>query len=421
MATAVDNNKVLAERKMIKDEEEQRQPRIAAVPEARSAEEKIAAVDPVLSQFVRKSPIVSSAYTCREVVQVFEHYPDAECITVATDSGHPEGLVMRDRFFRQLSRRFGMELYYDRPITYLMTNEPLCVELSSGAQLLIEEALTREDRTLYDCVLVTSSGRVAGILTVSDLLGISRVMQREAMLSQARTIEGAESRMQEINQGVVAVRTSAEQGSRLSEHMVDLTLEGKRQLDQVTSAFQRFSEQTDTQESQAMELQARAGEIGSVSRVIRELADQCNLLAVNAAIEAARAGEHGRGFGVVADEVRSLAAQTKRSAEEIHRMIQSILEAVGLTVQLVNAARAETKASSTSVSQAAGLFEKLFIAAADNQKSSREMSALSIQANEQTERVIREMKELLAEITHGGEGIQPPQKEQRKEQGYCRQ
>jgi len=402
MATAVDNNKVLTERGKLMDEDAQLQPPIASVPETRNAQEQAAEADPVLRQFVRQSPIVSAVDTCREVAQVFERYPDAECITVATDDLQPEGLVMRDRFFRQLSRRFGMELYYDRPITCLMTREPLCVELSSSAQLLIEEALTREDRTLYDCVLVTSYGKVAGILTVSDLLGISRVLQREAMLSQARTIEGAESRMVEINQGVVAVRTSAEQGSSLSEHMVDLTLEGKRQLDQVASAFQRLSEQTDTQESQAVELQARAGEIGSVSRVIRELADQCNLLAVNAAIEAARAGEHGRGFGVVADEVRTLAAQTKRSAEEINRMIQSILEAVGLTVQLVNAARAETKASSASVSQAAGLFEKLFIAAADNQRSSREMSALSIQANEQTERVIREMKELLAEITHEG-------------------
>ncbi|MFS0723183.1 methyl-accepting chemotaxis protein [Paenibacillus sp. 1P07SE] len=355
--------------------------------------------DSVIRRFVRQSPIVSPLYTCREVAGVFDQYPDAECITVSSEDGEPAGLVMRDRFFRQLSRRFGTELYYDRPITCLMTEGPLCVDIASPAQQLIEEALSREDKTLYDCVLVTDQSRIAGILTVSDLLGISRVLQRQATQSQAQTIEGAEARVQEINQVVVAVRTSAEQGDELSEHMVDLTLQGKQQLDQVKRAFQSLSEQTNAQESQALELQARAGEIGSVSRVIRELADQCNLLAVNATIEAARAGEHGRGFAVVADEVRSLATQTKKSAEEISGMIQAILDAVLQTVKLVHSARSESQASAAYVDQAADLFQRLFIAAADNQKSSKEMTGLSIQAHEQSSRVIREMEQLLAEIT----------------------
>ena len=354
----------------------------------------------VLSQFVRQSPVVSPDYTCREVVRVFDEFADAECITVATEEGQPMGLVMRDRFFRQLSRRFGTELYYEKPIKHLMTETPLCIDISSSAQLLIEEALSREDKTLYDCVLVTDSSRITGILTVSDLLGISRVLQQEATQSQARTIRGAEVRMQEINQVVVAVRTSAEEGGAVSEHMVDLTLQGKQQLNQVTTAFQRLTEQTDAQESQAIELQARAGEIGSVSRVIRELADQCNLLAVNATIEAARAGEHGRGFAVVADEVRKLAAETKKSADDINQMIKSILEAVVHTVDLVHNARSESQASAGYVDQAADMFEKLFVAAADNQKSSKEMTRLSIQAHEQSDKVIREMEQLLAEIMH---------------------
>ncbi|CAN0606354.1 unnamed protein product, partial [Ectocarpus sp. 12 AP-2014] len=84
------------------------------------------------------------------------------------------------------------------------------------------------------------------------------------------------------------------------------------------------------------ELATESGKIAGAAKIIEEIADQTNLLALNAAIEAARAGEHGRGFAVVADEVRGLAKRTQDSTREIHGIIDTLLARSSASVKVAD-------------------------------------------------------------------------------------
>ncbi len=368
---------------------------------ASSVNERVIADEPestIINHFIRKTPIVSLVQTCEEVIKLFAETLDCECVVVNDEKQRPRGLVMKNRLMIIQTHRFGRELFYSRSIAKIMDHHPLIIDHQVSTQELLDLALGRGERTLYDCVIVTEEERFIGILTMADLLHISRLLQRQSVESQIRTIRGAEAMIQEIDHSVVDVHKAAQLGETMSETMLDLTLKGKSELTKVTAAFRNISNRTTEQEGQIGELQERAGSIGKVSKLIRELADQCNLLAVNASIESARAGEHGRGFAVVANEVRQLATQTKQSAEDISKLIQSIMDSVKQTVDLVSLGREEAATSQSYVKEATHLFEQLFHAAANNRTSAKEIGKLSNQAFEQSESVNEEIKRLILEM-----------------------
>ncbi len=100
-------------------------------------------------------------------------------------------------------------------------------------------------------------------------------------------------------------------------------------VDKTTKKLLSANEKESQMAQEIMELDSQARGVKEVLNIIRDIADQTNLLALNAAIEAARAGEHGRGFAVVADEVRSLAEKTQKSLQEIDLSINAVVEKIG--------------------------------------------------------------------------------------------
>jgi methyl-accepting chemotaxis protein len=139
------------------------------------------------------------------------------------------------------------------------------------------------------------------------------------------------------------VRVEAEEASAETQSAVKEVSNGRTIITEGVKTIRHISEQVNRAEAVVKNVQTGTQNIGSVLDVIKGIAEQTNLLALNAAIEAARAGEQGRGFAVVADEVRTLASRTSESTQEIEKMIDSLqvgahdaVEKMGGSTQLVD-------------------------------------------------------------------------------------
>lgn len=143
----------------------------------------------------------------------------------------------------------------------------------------------------------------------------------EEVASQATTVAAAGEEMAATSLDIAANCNAAAQSSRRAN---ELATSGAAIVQGTVDGMARIAEQVRATAHNVESLGSRSDQIGTIIGTIEDIADQTNLLALNAAIEAARAGEQGRGFAVVADEVRALAERTTRATSEISKMIKAI-------------------------------------------------------------------------------------------------
>ncbi|CRM23791.1 methyl-accepting chemotaxis protein [Pseudomonas sp. CFBP13528] len=195
-------------------------------------------------------------------------------------------------------------------------------------------ALNLMSKNLQDTVLEISEASIQLSSAAVEMTSITEAADRH-LQQQNSEIEQAATAVTEMTSAVEEVARNATSTSQAAQESSEAAKLGNLRVSETLSAVETLTELVESSASQVTELAGQAEDISQVVGVIRSIAEQTNLLALNAAIEAARAGEQGRGFAVVADEVRALAHRTQISTLEIEKMITAIQSGSSTTVDSI--------------------------------------------------------------------------------------
>ncbi|KAE9653517.1 HAMP domain-containing protein [Pseudomonas fluorescens] len=239
--------------------------------------------------------------------------------------------------------------------------------------------------------LISSADALA---TTADNNALNSEQTTRVVDEQKDRLQSAASAMTEMESTVEEVARRAQDTRKAVDDTSDLTDEVQERVAETIDNIRRQAEQVNKATEVTDELQKYGHTIEGIVVAIRTIAEQTNLLALNAAIEAARAGEQGRGFAVVADEVRSLASRTQSSTSEIQDMIGRMQETIHSVVQVMNESQAQSSQCVTLASGAGQLLHSMSAAVG----TIRDMNIQIAAATEQQSATVAETSRMVIQI-----------------------
>jgi len=210
-----------------------------------------------------------------------------------------------------------------------------------------------------NAMATTLSGGAEHVSVAARETSIAAHNQAQSTSASAASIEEMTVSISEVSEIASQTESNSSQTAALAEEGAGLVKNAAQEIELISRTVATSSEQIQL-------LQQRSLEIGGIANVIKEIADQTNLLALNAAIEAARAGEQGRGFAVVADEVRKLAERTAKATTEIGQMIDAIQVETQTAVQAMSTAGPQVDKGLDLARQATGMLDEIHRQALDS-------------------------------------------------------
>ena len=269
---------------------------------------------------------------------------------------------------------------------------PIEVDGKDEATQLLKALATMQQNLRQTIELI--SGSATQLASAAEELSAVTEESSRGLQQQNNEIEQAATAVNEMTAAVEEVARNAVSTSEASQQSNQTARQGRDRVVETVKSIQDMTQQIQATTGLVEGLAEQGRDIGKVLDVIRSIAEQTNLLALNAAIEAARAGEAGRGFAVVADEVRALAHRTAQSTTEIEQMVAGIQTRTGDAVQSMSRNTDSTR-STLSLANSAGDALEL-ITEAISQINERNLVIAS--ASEEQAQVSREVDRNLVNI-----------------------
>ncbi|SMQ26857.1 methyl-accepting chemotaxis protein [Pseudomonas helmanticensis] len=253
---------------------------------------------------------------------------------------------------------------------------------------VLQQGIARMGVTLRDLISGIRDG-VTQIASAAEELSAVTEQTSAGVNSQKIETDQVATAMHEMTATVQEVARNAEEASQAAAAADGEAREGDKVVNEAIAQIERLASEV-VRSTEAMSvLQQESDKIGSVMDVIKAVAEQTNLLALNAAIEAARAGEAGRGFAVVADEVRGLAQRTQKSTEEIEGLVAGLQNGTQQVSAVMSNSRALTD-SSVALTRKAGLsLESITRTVSNIQSMNQQIAAAAEQQSAVAEEISR--------------------------------
>ncbi|MDX1335941.1 MAG: methyl-accepting chemotaxis protein [Gammaproteobacteria bacterium] len=271
-----------------------------------------------------------------------------------------------------------------------------CSMVSHDTLGKIIDSFNRMAQTLRDMVRDIAHTSQALSSSASSMSDVTYATREGAELQKSMT-EQVSDVVSTMNTTTHEVVHSVSNAREAANNANSLIINGASVSQEAEEAMQRIKADVEHTHNEINKLTQSSEQIGSVVDVIRGIAEQTNLLALNAAIEAARAGEQGRGFAVVADEVRNLANQTQKSTEEITEIIhqlqqdaQSTQRAMSEGLSKVDAGVESTRSTHTALQEMTAAIEAISQASEHIEQAVTEQSS----QNDEVVRLVHEIKEI---------------------------